>query len=165
LQAAPNQWQHRNVLVRSSLVADLSGQESALPMKIVLPDGQEASVRLETRSGDFVARFERPKIAGHYGLKIGESRRWFGVNLPPEESDLEAIDAETLRQRLGVPFEYVTSVEGLTAAPLATPAREMSLMVLWVVLALVLLETLLAQRFGHVSGTGGKGSRDQGSKG
>ena len=149
MHVAPDRWGHRNVELPGSLVEDLSPRERSLPLQIVLPDGETRPVRLLAEGTRLAAKLDVTDRVGHYALEVGESRRWFAVNSSAGESDLRAVSEPALRERLGVPFEYLTEVEAVASASLASPARDLGLILLWLVLGLVLVETVLARKFGH----------------
>ena len=94
-------------------------------------------------SGIYTARFGPP---------VSRTQS-FAVNVDTVESDLTQLSEDELRNEVwpGIPFNLHTEWQNLDQPPVAAIARPSRLHVdmLYVVLGLLLLETLLAWRFGH----------------
>ena len=131
--ALHRRWENVQQLINSSggaAVALKHGEDGVTP------------VRAFTRPGIYTA----PGEAG--GLK-------FAVNVDAEAGDTRAVDANRLKALLGGQWLDMTDPAGALLA--SRRETEMAWPLLWAVLALVLIETVLARWFSH-AGQAGRGS-------
>ncbi|MBN2023054.1 MAG: VWA domain-containing protein [Pirellulales bacterium] len=142
-----------NVLVGQAIAGEAPG---AGPVSIRTPRGKNETIQPSqegltavwrfsdtTASGPYVARFETPTV----------SNQLRAVNVDTVESDLTKLNESALRGEVwpGAPLAYQTTwTDSPTTRP-ATIARRSSLArpLLYAVLALLVIETLLARRFGR----------------
>lgn len=102
----------------------------------------------ETMSGSPQARYERTNVPGIYVAQAAGRVESLAVNIDPAECDLLPLGEMGLRNALGGSFHYSSDVPGAVGASPAAPRREMSGVLIGLLLACVLLETLLAAWFG-----------------
>jgi len=150
------QLEHRNVLVGQRFGAVLPVSLPELAVTVGLPDGrtEQAEVKL-TEAGCRWSYWPR-LISGVYQVKIPpplSSTRFYAVNLDPLESNLVRTSAAELRNRFwrGVDLvvENVWSKHGEPPDIGADGGNVLSSMLLYVALALLFAETLLARQMGH----------------
>ncbi|MBI2194000.1 MAG: BatA domain-containing protein [Planctomycetes bacterium] len=102
----------------------------------------------------FVLHFGETRQAGVYRVDrtdVPGGVDYFAVNVPVEESDLQRVTADRIRQTFpGLQFRYETqgSVSRHDAQPVGQP-QELWKTILGAVLILVCLESILAHRFGR----------------
>jgi hypothetical protein len=155
LQAAAGKTLDRNTRVGRPLDHVLPASAANILAELVRPDGGKVDVKIKP-DGD-VSRFhyEATELSGPYKLRLtpgdeaGESI--FTAAIDPIESDLVKLDRTTLASaNPGWNFSYLTNWEDLTDNAVAVAHRgEMHRSLLLAVLALLLIESLLAWRFGH----------------
>lgn len=125
---------------RDEPVPDTDVQTSKLK---VVADGDVGRLRFEptTRSGTY-----RVEV----GPPVGTTTR-FAANPDPAESDLTKLDADGLRAAVpGWTFDYDSDWRPLQQSASSVAQRgELHRPLLWALLALLLLEPILAWRFGH----------------
>ena len=124
-------------------------------VSVQLPSGDTEEVRLRPEGNQREWSMADTMASGIYTAEYPppttQAER-FAVNLDTVESDLAKLSPEQLREEVwpGVPFAYQTRLEDLVVAPTAGIGRgTLSKELLYGVLALLLLETYLAWRFGH----------------
>jgi hypothetical protein len=137
--------------------------ESAVPaasapsqVSVERPGGQSRSVPVEVQGDYGTWRYDDTFVSGVYTARFGpplSQNRLFAVNLQTAESDLSAISHDELQNEVwpGVAIGYATSWQG-DDAPLLLPASsaaQLPVTLFYVVVALMLLETILAWRFGY----------------
>jgi len=118
------------------------------PLVLQFPDGRTEQLAAET-SGD-AEQYMTPALsmAGCYTLLEGENPvDVFAVNIDAAESAVEPITVDEIRQRLpGRAIMKVGADDNLTATVLAARyGREIWKILLWVVVGLLIVETLLAR--------------------
>lgn len=146
----------RNVEVGDSLGATESADAADVPLVVQRPDGRREPVRPRTLSGFSSWSYADTGLSGVYIAEFGPpiSRSdAFAVNVDTVESDLTRISPEDLRDQVwpGVPFIHQTTWQDLEEEPAGRISRPNALpkALLYAVLAMLLVETLLAWRFGH----------------
>jgi hypothetical protein len=150
------QAQPRNVEVGDPLESALAAASNLMNVSVERPGGQIRSVPLEVQGDYRLWRYDDTWTSGiytaHFGSPISQNRL-FAVNLLTAESDLAAISREELKNEVwpGVSLGYETSWQGAAAAlPLPSGSSgELHVDLLYAVVALLLLETLFAWRFGY----------------
>lgn len=155
LLAASSRFEARNVEVGEPLDMSLPARAEGLEARVARPDSESASVRVAADADVGVFRYDATELAGVYDMRLGppvpvEAR--FAVNPDPIESDTAKLDEAALRQLLpDWDFVYVGQSSGGAAEAAAAASRrgELHRPLLWGVLVLLLLETVLAWKFGH----------------
>lgn len=141
----------RNILVDQVFSEPLTEQAAVRAIEITRPDGRRSEGFATSRPGaeKRVLRFEQTDRAGAYTLKRGSELIDFAVNVDPAEGDLRAIRPNALKEALACDVEYSADVEGTLEASVIGARREIGWILLCVVLALLIVESVLAMRFGH----------------
>lgn len=156
----------RSLLAGQPIEVELSGARAA-GQRVFGPDGQPVAgqVRLRQTPGQLVATTGTPAPLlvvptvrpGTYRIELGPpaeaEKLMFAVNPPPAESRLDGPLAVDLERNAGVQFASIFQAgQGMVRDPTQTGASELAIYLLYIALGLLLLETLLAQRFGHHAG-------------
>jgi hypothetical protein len=143
----------RNVLVGEDLTGSVPA--SALDQQATLtgPDDLNERLPIVIDGGDARWSFSGTSKSGVYEVRIGESVQRFAINVNPRESDLARFDPELLPGQIrgaGVGSQE----SGESALPLTTHHSPLTLFrwLLFGVLALLLVEPLLAWQFGRGRG-------------
>jgi hypothetical protein len=137
----------------------VAGPASAVdaPVTIQTPDGRNTNLVLKLHGETAGVEFADTARNGFYAVQVGSPlnrRETFAVNVDPKESDLTQLTVEELRDAvwLGVRFLHQTTwqnaAQPIAAAALARPTG-LQVQLLYFVFGMMLLETLLAWRFGH----------------
>jgi len=154
--AAGNRLQQRSRLVGQCIGASLPASAAPGRLTVQTPRGSRQAVTLQPEQEGASWSFCQTDLSGIYTAAVegqeAEPAR-FAVNVDPLESDLAKLSAEALRHGLlaGVPLTYSTRWQaraGRAGATVARPSR-LAKNLLYALLALLLLETYLARRFGH----------------
>ena len=152
--AIGGQLQQRNLRVGEALGGSLSSAAGELLLD--LPDGRREKLRLAGQSDSSVWSYADTSISGLYTAQFGTpvSRSGlFAVNVDPAESDLARLAPDALEKEIwpGIPFVHQTRWENPGQQPSGHISRRNLLPqgLLYLALGLLLLESLLARRFGH----------------
>ena len=145
---APQRGQQRNVLVGQSLRESLTPVQSAMPHSITQADGVNAQTTLVPDDGSLALSFGPVEQAGFLSLAIGPQRRIFAANVDPAECDLAVATREQVNEALGQPVRRVLSAKAGLNESGGSRSTELGPVVLYVVVALLLVELWLAMRFG-----------------
>ncbi len=163
LQAASGRNDERNLRVGQAIDETLPVAAANADVTVTWPDRDEPLpesdvqvARLKAAADGDVARvrFEPTTRSGTYrvevGPPLGTSTR-FAANPDPAESDPAKLDAEALRGAVpGWKFDYDSDWRPLSQNAASVGQRgELHRPMLWALLALLLLEPILAWRFGH----------------
>src|SRR5208283_1223992 len=150
------QTQPRNFEVCDPLESMVVTTPALTDVSIERPGGQHRAVPLEVQ-GDFSTwRYDDTLISGiytaHFAAPLPQSQL-FAVNLVTAESDLTSISQDELQDEVwpGLPLRYETSWQG-EGTPLPSPAgpsRQLHVGLLYAVVGLLLLDSILAWRFGY----------------
>jgi hypothetical protein len=155
--AASGQNQAWQQLVGSSITGTLADEAanvstSAGPrdrVQIVRPDGRAAPVAWQSVGGTWQWTYNNTDLSGVYTLRglSQERSKQFAVNVDPVESDLVKLDSKELPPNVLV---RATAENGAThgAQRLVTQAS-WSARLLWLAVALMLVESFLAWQFGR----------------
>lgn len=163
LEAASGRFADRNVTVGQPLQEFLPAAAAGSKVTLTWPDRDEvvrdaphSEVELEVESAGEVSQFRSAPTdhAGSYRATFGPPLprvARFAANPSPAESNLERIDAAALQATLpGWSFDYASDWRPLQqSARSLGQSGELHRPFLWAVLALVLVETLLAWLFGR----------------
>jgi Aerotolerance regulator N-terminal/von Willebrand factor type A domain len=153
-QAASGRMNERNVRVGQAFDQALPPAAGAAAATVRRPDGRDRVVKLQT--GADVSRFffEGTDLSGLYQVKIGPPLRTetsFAANPDPIESDPAKLDRAGLMEATpGWSFDYFNNTKNLLHDATAVTRRgELQRPFLWAVLALLIVESILAWWFGH----------------
>jgi hypothetical protein len=158
LQSASGRLAQRNVRVGESLEQTLPAGGSSAPASVIEPDGRLVASKLEPEADASRFVFPETELAGTYVAKVGPpiaAEFRFAANTDPGESDLGRLDAAALREALpGWTFQIVDPRRGDDPESAGAVARrgELHRSLLYGVLALLLIESLLAFRLGQRRG-------------
>lgn len=154
LEAAAGRLAERNVLVGQPLDQSLPASGASAAVSVVTPDKRNLVAKLRAEGGVSQLHFEETEISGPYQVKVGPpvaQESLFAVNPIPAESDPAKLDRAGLTA--AVPswnFAYMTNWKELASNAGAVSRRgELHRPFLYGVLALLLVESVLAWIFGH----------------
>jgi hypothetical protein len=152
--AVGGQLQQRNLRVGEALGGSLSS--AAGELLLGLPDGRQEKLRLAGQGDSSVWSYADTSTSGLYTAQFGTpvSRSdLFAVNVDPAESDLARLPPDALEKEIwpGIPFVHQTRWENFSQQPSGhiSPRNLLPQGLLYLALALLLMESLLARRFGH----------------
>jgi hypothetical protein len=145
----------RNLRLNEPLFLSLPLEDANKPVRVTAPDGKTTTQNsvLDTRGVTFT--YGATGQAGLYRVNVAGSKTEdaFAVGLPTDESDLTAADPARSATQAGMPAGKV-SVARTPAQLQASVLRsrygaEVWRPLIWLVIPLLFLESLLAQRFGR----------------
>ena len=121
---------------------------------MVPPKGQAGSTKLQAAGGVSEFHYEETDQAGPYQVKIGpplSRESAFAANPDPAESELTKLDREQLKEAIpGWNFLYLTNSRELALDVSSVGRRgELHQQLLYGLLCLLLVESVLAWKFGH----------------
>ena len=153
-EAAAGKLAERNVRVGQPLDQSLPGSGTSAPVTVVTPDGRKLPSKLRASGGLSQLHFEDTEISGAYQVRIGPPLALdsvFAANPDPAESDPAKLDRAGLAEALpGWNFAYLTNWKELTDNAASVSRRgELHRSMLYAVLVLLIVESILAWRFGH----------------
>ncbi|GAC1335290.1 MAG: hypothetical protein NVSMB14_02630 [Isosphaeraceae bacterium] len=156
LEAASGRRAERNVRVGQPLEQSLPLGAAETIATVVAPGGRERTIKLKAAGDVSRLLFEETDVSGVYQIRSGPPVALdasFAVNPDPIESDPTKLDRAALAAGLpGWNFAYFNNWQGLTADAAAVGRRgELHRYFLYGVLALLLIESVLAWIFGHHS--------------
>lgn len=149
----------RNLMVGEPIAVTGPAAAADAPVTVQTPDGRSANLALKLHGETAGVEFVDTGRNGFYTVQVGSPlnrRETFAVNVDPKESDLAQMTVEELRDEVwpGVRFLHQTTwqnaAQPIAATALAQPTG-LQVQLLYFVLGMMLLETLLAWRFGHRS--------------
>lgn len=146
---APKRSQ-RNLQVGDDLSGVLPGATAQQAMQLVAPDGRSERIPLKIVGDDATWSFGDTQLSGFYEAKRGppcDDSQVFALNVNTRESDLERVDPDSLPNQFARDVQAAASQSAGAAQGVSHPA-ELFRYCLGGVLGLLLLETLLAWRFG-----------------
>ncbi len=154
LRASAGRLSKRNIRVGRPFDQSFPGAGAAAPVTVVTPAGQPLTTKLQPAGGISQFHFEHTDLAGPYQVRIGPPLSLdssFAANTDPAESDLTKLDRAGLAEVLpGWNFQYLTNSKELTEDASGVGRRgELHRPFLYGVLLLLLLESVLAWKFGH----------------
>ena len=150
------QAQPRNIDVGDPLESAMAATLALTNVSIERPDGQCRTVPLEVQGDYSTWRYDDTLTSGiytaHYGSPMSQSQL-FAINLTTAESDLATISHDELQNEVwpGLPLGYETTWQG-KGRPLSSPvgpSGQLHIGLFYAVMALLLLESILAWRFGY----------------
>lgn len=156
LQAASGKVDDRNVRVGRPLVQAFPPAAAGATASLSRPDGTTVDVELRSEGDISVLQSPDTEISGVTMARVGppvDQELAFAANVDPTESNPAKLTAADLRDAVaGWPFVYDDDWRPLQDDAASLGQRgEFHRPLLWVVLALLLTESLVAWRFGHHS--------------
>ncbi len=154
LQAAAGRLAERNVRVGQPLDQALPAAGESAAVSVVIPGGKSVASKLKAAGGISLFHFEDTELSGAYQVTIGPPlalEATFAANPDPSESDPAKLDRAALAAAVpGWTFDYMTNWKELTGNAGAVSRRgELHRPLLYALLGFLLLESILAWRFGH----------------
>jgi hypothetical protein len=153
------QAQPRNVEVGDPLESTLAtspGLADVLIERPERPGRQRRTVPLEVQGDYSTWRYDDTLISGFYTAHFGSPSvpsQIFAINVATAESDLASLSQDELQDEVwpNIPLDYETSWQGEGMPPQSPvrPIGQLHVGLLYAVVALLLLESLLAWRFGY----------------
>ena len=154
--AASGQSQQRNLTVGEPLGGPLPATLGEAPVVVRNPRGRSEPVAPQIGGEGNAWSYPDTMVSGVYSVQLGPPAaraESFAVNVDPAESDLRAFTADELRSDVwpDVPFVHQTTWASADRPALARAdrSREFPGGLLYGVFVLLLVETVLARRFGH----------------
>ena len=144
----------RNGLVGENLVKPLPLAEASHKVTVTDPSGEKNTVTPTVDERGAIVQLENPRKAGFYHVAVdGGSTDTFAVNRDTAESDLRSLDEAALKKLLPVrSWAWIgLNDDLLTAINKSRQGVELWRFLLFGALALMCLETALAQVFGRRS--------------
>lgn len=154
LRASAGRMSERNIRVGRAFDQSFPASGAAAPVTVVTPAGQAVTAKLQPAGGISRFHFEQTDLAGRYEVRIGPPLALdsaFAANTDPAESDLTKLDRAGLAAALpGWNFLYLTNSKELSEDASSVGRRgELHRPLLYGLLILLLVESLLAWKFGH----------------
>jgi hypothetical protein len=154
LQAASGRVNERNIRVGQPLDQALPPAGAEAPVTVLRPDGQNVPDKLAAAGDVSQLHFEKTDLSGPYQVRVGPPlaiETTFAANPDPAESDPAKLDRHALAAALpGFNFAYFTDWQNLSQNAASVSLRgELHRYLLYTVLALLMIESLLAWLFGH----------------
>ena len=154
LQAAGGRLAERNVRVGQPLDQVLPASTSNTGADVARPDDAHAQVKLKSAGDVGLFHFEETDLSGTYRVKFAApaiSEATFAANPDPAESDPAKLDKAGLSEAVpGWKFTLLTNWKDLTGnATSIGRGGEIHRQLLYAVLLLLIVESILAWRFGH----------------
>lgn len=154
LQAAGGKLAERNVRVGQPLDQALPASGAEAAVTVLAPDGRSLPSKLQAAGGVSRLHFEDTDLSGAYQVKIGPplaQEAAFAANPDPAESDPAKLDRAGLADAVpGWDFAYLTNWKELTGNAASVSRRgELHRSLLYGVLILLIVESVLAWKFGH----------------
>jgi Aerotolerance regulator N-terminal/von Willebrand factor type A domain len=154
VRASTGRFSERNIRVGQPFDQSFPSLGAGAAVTVVNPKGQPVSTKLQPSGGVSQFHFEQTDLAGPYQVRIGPPlsiESSFAANPNPAESDLTKLDRTALADAVpGWNFLYLTSSRELAEDSSSVARRgELHRFLLYSLLTMLLLESLLAWRFGH----------------
>jgi hypothetical protein len=127
---------------------------AAAPVTVVTPKGQTVETKLKPEGSVSHFHFEQTDLSGPYQVRVGPpvgAESLFAANPDPAESNLAKLDQAALAELIpGWNFIYVSDWNNLHQDAGSVGRRgELHRPLLYGVLILLLVESILAWKFGH----------------
>ena len=148
--------QPQNVAVGDTLESSIKASPSRTTLTMERPNGHRCAVPLNVQ-GDYASwSYDDTRISGIYMAQFSPllaPSQLFAVNLITAESDLTSISSDELQNNIfpGVQIDYRTAWQagGTRMALGESTAEQLHVDLLYAVAGLLLLETIIAWRFGY----------------
>ncbi len=155
LHAVSGRWKNRQLSVGDPILTTWPAQLFDMPVTIRSPSGIEVPIVLKDDGNVLTAAFDQTAKAGVYELSSGSPlnrKELYAVNVEVVESDLAPADWQTLQSELFSDVDVQVWTSESPGFNSASPELRSGLSLLtrtlaWTVLALLLIEPLLAWRF------------------
>jgi hypothetical protein len=154
--ASAGRISERNIRVGQPFDQSFPASAAAAPATVVNPKGQPYSTRLEAAGGLSQFHFEQTDLAGAYQVRIGPPlgvESAFAANPNPAESELAKLDPSALAGVLpgwNVVYVSLSDWRDLIHDAASVGRRgELHRPLLYALLALLVIESILAWKFGH----------------
>ncbi|MCG8403881.1 MAG: BatA domain-containing protein [Phycisphaerales bacterium] len=138
----------RNVYVGDFLVQDVDAADAAGPGTVIPPRNGAIQVQPRSMNEALSLTFRDTEQPGFYQVNTGKTGVLFAVNINPEASDLRAIDEAELKIRFGSKSALVNRANEADALVVTGPAREFARVSMFILITVVLLETMIATSMG-----------------
>lgn len=153
-EAASGRMSERNIRVGQPLDQALPPAGAEAAVTVTRPDGRSLPSKLRAAGEVSQLHFEETELSGPYQVRIGPPLAvdsTFAANPDPAESDPTKLDRSGLAESLpGWNFAYFTDWQRLTENAASVSLRgELHRYLLFGVFALLLVESILAWKFGH----------------
>jgi hypothetical protein len=154
LLASAGRLADRNIRVGQPFDQSFPAAGAAVPVTVVTPKGLPVAAKLQPAGGVSQFHFDQTDLSGPYQVRVGPPLALdtsFAANINPAESDLSKLDRADLAEQLpGWNFLYLTNSKELTEDARSVGRRgELHRPLLYGLLILLLVESLLAWKFGH----------------
>jgi hypothetical protein len=154
LQAAAGRMSEQNIRVGQPFEHSYPPTGAGALVTVVTPKGQPVTSKLQPAGGVSQLHFDQTELSGSYQMQIGPplSRDTsFAANTDPAESDLTKLDRAGLAEVVpGWNFLYLTNSRELFEDTSSVARRgELHRPLLYALLCLLLVESILAWKFGH----------------
>jgi hypothetical protein len=154
LRASAGRLSALNIRVGQPFDRSFSAVGASAPVTVLTPGKQSFPAKLQPAGGVSQFHFEQTDQSGAYEVKIGPPLALdtlFAANTNPAESDLTKLDRAKLAEILpGWNFQYLTNSKELAQDASSVGRRgELHRPLLYGLLILLLLESILAWKFGH----------------
>jgi hypothetical protein len=154
LQASAGKLSERNIRVGQPFDQSFRAAGAGAPVSVVTPKGQTVATKLQPAGGVSRFVFGGTELSGAYQVRIGPPlslESSFAANTDPAESDLTKLDRTALSEIMpGWNFLYLTNSNELTEGASAVGRRgELQRPLLYGLLIFLLVESILAWKFGH----------------
>jgi von Willebrand factor type A domain/Aerotolerance regulator N-terminal len=154
MRAATGRFAERNIRVGQPFDQAFPASGAGATVTVVTPRDQSVSTKLQPSGGVSQFHFEQTELSGRYQVRVGPPlsvESSFAANPNPAESDLTKLDRAALAEAVpGWNFLYLTNSRELTLDASSVGRRgELHRPLLYSLLALLLVESFLAWRFGH----------------
>ena len=154
LQAASGRLAERNVRVGQPFDQALPASASGASVEVTRPDEVRAPSKLKPSGDVSLFHYEETDLSGAYRAKFGPPlalESIFAANPDPIESDPFKLDRSGLSDAIpGWAFTYLTNWKDLTSNAASVGRRgELHRPLLWALLALLIVESFAAWKFGH----------------
>ncbi len=154
MRAAAGRLAERNIRVGQPFDQSFPAAGAGAAVSVVNPKGVPVATKLQPSGGVSQFHFEQTDLSGRYQVRIGAPLALdssFAANTNPAESDMTKLDAAQLKEAIpGWNFVHLTSSQRLAEDVRSVGRRgELHQPLLWGLLILLLVESILAWRFGH----------------
>ena len=139
----------RNLLVGQTFRERLAPEQVSMLLRVAGPEGSNQEPVVVSEGGTMRAESGPVERPGILSLSIGAETRAFAVNVDTSESDLSAADASRLRGALDRDARIVAVEDVAAMKHESSRATEISPTLLFLALGALMVESLLAKRFGH----------------
>ena len=143
---APKASGRRNLLIGQAINQPLTAGQSGHVPRVITPSGNTEDATLKVDAGTFNLRFDSTDEQGFYTVAPGPGQTLHAINIDPSESDLRVLNETSLRDLLECDFVYVSDLERMQQASLSGASAEISTLLQYSVLLLLVIEAWMAMR-------------------